>query len=71
MKLHHVEPDEAVKIHVDIKSKKSIGVHWGTFRLASEPALAPPVDLKTALADQKVDPDSFITTAIGETLTLP
>ena len=36
MEPQHVDPEQAVKIHMDIKSKKSIGVHWGTFSLANE-----------------------------------
>lgn len=32
----HVDPKEAVQIHVDIRSKSSVAVHWGTFALAHE-----------------------------------
>lgn len=32
----HVDPEEAVKIHMDIRSKSSVAVHWGTFSLAHE-----------------------------------
>ena len=32
----HVDPEEAVKIHVDVKSQASVGIHWGTFDLAFE-----------------------------------
>ena len=27
----HVDPTEAVCIHEDIKSRHSLGIHWGTF----------------------------------------
>jgi N-acyl-phosphatidylethanolamine-hydrolysing phospholipase D len=33
------DPEEAVKIHTEIKSKKSIGIHWGTFNLTFEVCL--------------------------------
>ena len=32
----HVDPEQAVKIHLDIKSKKSLAIHWGTFALGKE-----------------------------------
>lgn len=32
----HVDPDEAVQIHKDVKSRSSIGIHWGTFILTNE-----------------------------------
>lgn len=36
MKYQHVDPEEAVRIHNDLQTKKSIGIHWGTFALANE-----------------------------------
>ena len=36
MKWFHVDPDEAVKIHQDINSKRSLAVHWATFREISD-----------------------------------
>ena len=41
MKNFHVNPEESVLIHKDIKSKKSIGMHFGTFILTTEPILEP------------------------------
>eukprot|EP01133_Synstelium_polycarpum_P017871 gene17871-21310_t len=37
----HVDPKQAVQIHKDIKSRKSIGMHFGTFILTDEPLLEP------------------------------
>lgn len=36
MKYQHVDPEEAVKIHIDVQAKKSVAIHWGTFALANE-----------------------------------
>lgn len=36
MGAQHVDPEEAVKIHLDVKSKKSFAIHWGTLAMASE-----------------------------------
>ena len=32
----HINPEEAVKLHVEVKSSKSAGIHWGTFHMAYE-----------------------------------
>lgn len=39
MKYQHVDPEEAVKIHIDVQTKKSMAIHWGTFALANEVSL--------------------------------
>lgn len=36
MQPQHVNPEQAVQIHLDVKSKKSVGIHWGTFVLTDE-----------------------------------
>ena len=36
MKNQHVDPEEAVKIHQDVRAKKSFAIHWGTFALGYE-----------------------------------
>ena len=36
MKSHHMSPREAVQTHVDVRAKKSIAMHWGTFVFTDE-----------------------------------
>jgi len=67
MKPQHVDPEEAVKIHNDIKSKSSVAIHWGTFALAHEYYLEPPKKLTDALKDFKLSEEVFITLNHGET----
>ncbi len=45
----HCDPGEALKIHKDIRSKKSVAIHWGTFPLANEPYDEPPHLLEEAI----------------------
>ncbi|CAF5103250.1 unnamed protein product, partial [Rotaria sp. Silwood1] len=57
---HHVSPDEAVEIHIDVQSKKSIGIHWGTWKLGNEYFMEPPEKLSKAVKINQLDPSSFI-----------
>ena len=41
MEPQHVDPAQAVQIHVDVKSNHSVGCHWGTFRLTNEVKIPP------------------------------
>lgn len=71
MKRYHVDPEEAVEIHKDVKSKWSVGIHWGTFALTDEPITEPRERLEKALRQQGLDPAAFVTLSIGETASPP
>jgi len=43
---YHTNPEEALSIGKDLKSKKVIGTHWGTFVLSLEPIMEPPIRFK-------------------------
>ena len=69
MKDMHCNPEEAVQIHLDVKSQMSIGMHWGTFMdLTDEPLEEPPLKLVKALKDKGIDNNKFITMKHGETI---
>ena len=70
MKFSHVNPSEAVQIALDLKAKRSIGMHWGTFILTDEPVLEPPMLLKKALKKLGLSNDFFLTVKPGKVLTL-
>lgn len=36
MRGQHVDPEQAVQIHLDLQAKQSVAIHWGTFALAYE-----------------------------------
>lgn len=46
MKHQHVDPEEAVRIHIDVQAKKSVAIHWGTFALANEVRLSTVYDFR-------------------------
>ena len=40
--IYHTSPEEALQAAQDLKSKKVLGTHWGTFVLSLEPIMEPP-----------------------------
>lgn len=67
MKSHHVNPEEAVQIHLDINSRYSVAMHWGTFLLTDEPLDEPPRKLVMALEKHKINKSDFEVYTHGET----
>jgi L-ascorbate metabolism protein UlaG (beta-lactamase superfamily) len=67
MKPYHVNPEEAVKIHRDIHSRYSVGMHWGTFILTDEPLDEPPIKLAEALKKYQLPESKFEVYKHGET----
>lgn len=68
MKYQHINPDEAVQIALDIKSKKQISMHWGTFILTTEPIMQPKKDLEECLKQRGLDSSFFVTMCHGDTM---
>jgi N-acyl-phosphatidylethanolamine-hydrolysing phospholipase D len=66
----HADEEEAVRIHVDVRSRLSMGIHWGTFRLCDEPIHAPLDRLPAARARHGVADDAFVLFRMGETRVL-
>ena len=44
--IYHTSPEEALQAAQDLKSKKVLGTHWGTFVLSLEPIMEPPKRFK-------------------------
>ena len=70
MNANHVDPEEAVQIHRDLAARRSVGIHWGTFRLTDERLDEPPRKLKEALARAGISTDEFFLMKHGETRSL-
>jgi N-acyl-phosphatidylethanolamine-hydrolysing phospholipase D len=71
MRAQHINPDEAVQAHLDLRAKRSVAVHWGTFSLTDEALDQPPKDLAVARAAKGLSDADFAVFKIGETRTLP
>jgi L-ascorbate metabolism protein UlaG (beta-lactamase superfamily) len=67
MKNAHINPDEAVKIFLDTKSSKALGIHFKTFaKLTDEYIDRPEKDLKKALEKYNIALDRFIAPEFGK-----
>ncbi|MEC9391971.1 MAG: MBL fold metallo-hydrolase [Pseudomonadota bacterium] len=61
----HVNPEEAIKIAIDLNAKESVGMHWGTFILTDEPVLEPKKELNKLSIEKDINfytvlPGTFI-----------
>lgn len=66
----HVNPEDAVKIHQDVGARLSVAMHWGTFRLTTEPLDEPPRRLAAARAAAGLAASAFRVLRHGECLRL-
>ena len=62
----HTNPEEALNIGQDLKSKKVLGMHWGTVVLSLEPIFEPPKRFKNASNQYGYHPDDAIIFKIGQ-----
>lgn len=62
----HCSPEEAVKIHLEVKAKQSIATHFGTFPLADDGQHEAAIELKKALAEHSFSENDFLILNEGE-----
>jgi L-ascorbate metabolism protein UlaG (beta-lactamase superfamily) len=68
MKDSHMNPEEAAKVHKDVRSRLSVAMHWGTFVLTDEPLDEPPGRLRDALRNEGIRESEFRVLRHGETI---
>ena len=68
MRFDHVNPDEAIRIHQDLKSKVSFGIHWGTFKLTLESYMEPKMKILELVEEAQPNITKFLVPGIGETV---
>jgi len=61
----HMNPAEAVQAHLDLESPRSVGMHFGTFRMTIEGIDAPLVAFDEARRQHGVSPEHFNTLDFG------
>jgi len=70
MKDVHMNPAEAVQVHLDLEAQQSIAMHFGTFRLTAEGISDPIAALEDALRAREVPAGRFRTLDSGDSLRL-
>ncbi|KAJ3124227.1 hypothetical protein HK100_011310 [Physocladia obscura] len=64
----HCNPNDAIDVHLDLGSKKSVAMHWGTFPLGFEGVMEPPIALREAMKKRGLKEDEFLVVDVGETV---
>lgn len=67
MRDQHMNPDDAVRAHLDLQARLSVASHFGCFQLTDEAFDDPLIDLDTARRRHHVPPESFQALETGET----
>ena len=70
MQSAHVDPSQAVDLHLEVRARQSMPLHWGTFQLTIEPLLEPAQLLVAEMQKRGLPLEQFRPVDIGETLVL-
>lgn len=70
MQFAHVDPAQAVDIHLEVKAQQTLPIHWGTFQLTIEPMLEPSQLLVEEMKRRDLPLEQFRPAKIGDTLIL-
>ncbi len=71
MWMSHVNPEEAIKIGMDINANVLVAGHWGTIELSDEPPWEPPKRFRTAAKSVGIDQERIWIMKIGESRIIP
>ena len=66
MKPVHIDPQEAIQVHRDVFSKRSLAMHYGTFKLTDEEMSLPPYELFVNLRKANIPLEEFMALQPGE-----
>lgn len=70
MRSVHASPEDAIDMAINLKAKKTIGMHWGSIMLTPEDPFEPPKRFKQAAEDQDYGEHNAIIMKVGETMKL-
>lgn len=69
MKYAHLNPEDAVNAALDLKAKKSVGIHFGTFQLTDEGIEDPAAELAAVIQEKNLSQNFFLVPEFGKSTT--
>lgn len=70
MRQQHMNPEEAGQVMLDVGARRLIPIHWGTYKLTTEPFDEPPARLRAWGESNDIAPERLAILPIGGRLTL-
>jgi L-ascorbate metabolism protein UlaG (beta-lactamase superfamily) len=67
MEAKHLDPADAIQVRADLRARRAIGIHWGTYTMADDPPDEPPQALAKERERAGLAREDFDVLAIGET----
>lgn len=67
MQSAHMNPEEAIRAALDLRARRALAVHFGTFDLSDEPLDEPPRRFRAAAQEQGFRQDAAWVLRVGET----
>jgi L-ascorbate metabolism protein UlaG (beta-lactamase superfamily) len=68
MEKQHMNPEQAVQAYLDLRARRFVAMHWGTFKLTDEPLDEPPRRLRAEWERRGLPPEALKIPAVGATL---
>ena len=62
----HMNPDEAVRAHMDLHGEHSIAIHFGLLDMAADSYEAPVKELTAARVAHGIEAASFVAPQVGQ-----
>ncbi len=67
MQASHLDPEQAVRATLDLRARRALAMHYGTFDLSDEPLDEPPRRFRDAAAEQGLAAEAAWLLRVGET----
>lgn len=67
MKASHMDPEQAIRAALDLRARRAVAMHYGTFDLSDEPLDEPPQRFRAAAEAQGLPADDTWVLRVGET----